>query len=269
MTADKPSMSPPVSPLAAISLKLVGGVTIVSSILDFLILLIPPQLSNSQWQLSVTTQIVDRGIVPLVGIALLLTGFWVDRTVGRGRQSNNLLTDLRFWSCLLASLLGLIFLIMTFLHVNNVRLAARGSLANLEQRASEVSTERIAQIDQQIAQLDAEKARQRELLTQLFQNEEQLQQAISTGQLPEDILQFRDDPEALNAFLDQRFQQIQQQLEATRQELETEIGRGREDSEAQIRQTAIKSAIRTSTSSFLLAIGYAVVGWIGLRRLIR
>ncbi|MEM9005690.1 MAG: HpsJ family protein [Cyanobacteria bacterium P01_F01_bin.86] len=267
MTVDKPSSSPTVSPLAAISLKLVGGVIIVSSIVDFLILLLPPDLLNSQWQLNVTTQIVDRGIVPLVGIALLLTGFWIERSVGRSKLPSSLLRDLRFWACALASILGFVFLIMTFLHINNVRLAAQGSLANLEQQANDASAETIAQIDEQLAQLEGAQTQQQNQLAQLFQNESLLQQAIDSGQLPDEVLRFKDDPAALDEFLSQRAGEARQQLETMRQERETQIGTRREELRGRIRQEAVKSAARTSISSFLLAIGYVVVGWTGLRRL--
>ena len=75
MTSDSVVTNPTKSPLAAIALKLVGLVTIISALLDYLILVIPPDFANPQWQLATTTQLVDRGIVPLVGIALILTGF--------------------------------------------------------------------------------------------------------------------------------------------------------------------------------------------------
>jgi hypothetical protein len=254
MTADKTFTSSSVSPLAAIALKLVGIVTILSALLDFLILLIPPDFLNSQWQLSTTTQIVDRGIVPLVGIALLLAGFWIERTSGQGRPAGNLFGDLRFWACLVASILGLVFLLLTFLHVNNVRITSREALAQVEREANQATT----QLEQR---LQGEVSQQQSQLQLLFQDEALLQQAIEAGQLPQDILQFRDDPAALDEFLNQR-------VGEARQQIETEIGTRREDARARIRQEAVKSATRISVSSLLLAIAYIVIGWTGLRRLL-
>lgn len=253
MTADKPLSSSTASPLAAISLKLVGIVTILSSLLDFLILLLPPDLLNPQWQLNVTTQIVDRGIVPFVGIALLLAGFWIDRSVGKSGQPANLLFDLRFWSCLVASVLGLVFLLLAFLHINNVRITARDALGRVEQEASQATT----QLEQR---LEGELSQQQNQLELLLQDDDRLQQAITSGQVSEDLLQFKDDPGALDQFLDQRAGEA-------RQRIETEIGTRREDARKRVRQEAIKSGIRISFSSLLLAIGYTVVGWTGLRRL--
>jgi hypothetical protein len=252
MSADK-SIGSPLSPLAAIALKLVGVITILSSVLDYIILTVPPNFLNPQWQLNVTSQLVDRGIVPLIGITLLLTGFWLDQSSGRSPRQGNLLTDLRFWSCALGSLLGFIFLILTFLHINNVRITSQQALAQVSREAGEAST----QLEQR---LTGELSQQQNQLNLLFQDDALLQQAIQSGQLPEEVLQFRDNPEGLNEFLNQRAGEA-------RTRIETEIGTRREEAEKQIRQEAFKSAIRISLSSLLLAVGYTIVGWTGLRRL--
>jgi hypothetical protein len=253
MTADNSLSGSAVSPLAAIALKLVGVVTILSALLDFIVLLVPPDFGNPQWLLNTTTQIVDRGIVPLVGIALLLAGFWVERNAGKSSQGGSLLTDLRFWTCIISSVLGLIFLIFTFLHINTVRITSQEALAQVQREANQAS----AQLEQRLA---GELSQQQNQLQLLFQDEALLQQAIDAGQLPEEIQQFRDNPEGLSEFLNQRASQA-------RQEIETEIGTRREDARSQIRQEAAKSAARISISSLLMSIAYIVIGWIGLRRL--
>ncbi|MGL5062729.1 MAG: HpsJ family protein, partial [Microcoleus sp.] len=69
------------SSVAARTLKVVGIVLILSALLDSIVLSLPGETAdifNRVWQLAAATQIVDRGIMPLMGIALLLTGFWVD-----------------------------------------------------------------------------------------------------------------------------------------------------------------------------------------------
>lgn len=253
MTADKPTSTPLASPLSAISLKLVGVVTIVSALLDYIILAVPPDLLNAQWQLNFTTQVVDRGIVPLVGVALLLTGFWVDRNAGRSSQSGTLLLDLRFWACVLSSLLGLIFLVLTFLHVNNVRITSQEALAQVSRQATEAESQLEQRLQGQLSQ-------QRDQLTQLLENETLLQQAIESGQVPEELQQLQGNPEALDQFIGERAKEAQQRLQS-------EIANRQEEARQQVRQEAIKSAIRISISSLLLAIGYTVIGWTGLRRL--
>jgi Skp family chaperone for outer membrane proteins len=249
------SAAPPVvSPLAAIALKVAGAIAILSALLDFLILLIPPNLTNVQWQLATTTQFVDRGIVPLVGMALLLAGFWIDSSVGRISQRKSLTGDLRFWVCALASLLGLAYLLLTLLHLNAVRLSSQQALAQVGTEASQAAS----QLQQQ---LSTELNQQQTQIGALLQNEELLAQAIQSGQVPQDIEQYRNDPEGLSQFLQQRADQAQQQIE-------TEIGTRRAEAERRVKTEAWRSGIRISVISLLLAAGYALIGWLGLKRLL-
>ncbi|HSM81007.1 MAG TPA: HpsJ family protein [Nodosilinea sp.] len=254
MTSEPAAPSLVASPLAAIALKVAGAIAILSALLDFIILLVPPNLVNTQWQLATTTQFVDRGIVPLVGMALLLTGFWLDNSVGRVAQRKTLTTDLRFWVCTLASLLGLLYLLLTLLHLNAVRLSSQQALDQVNNEASEAAS----QLQQR---LSTELSQQQTQLGALLQDEDLLAQAIQSGQLPPDIEQYRDDPAGLTEFLQQRASQAQQQIE-------TEIGTRRTEAERRVKIEARKSAFRISVISLLLAAGYSTIGWLGLRRLL-
>ena len=71
-----------ISPFTSLALKLIGVILILSSLLDYITLAIPFQPLNAEWQIGFTGQIVDRGIVPMVGIAFLLVGYWIDTSVG-------------------------------------------------------------------------------------------------------------------------------------------------------------------------------------------
>ena len=75
----------PSSAVASLTMKVVGLLLIVSSLLDYVILAIPLQLLNRQWQLGYTTQLVDRGVIPLMGVALLLLGFWIESNSGTAK----------------------------------------------------------------------------------------------------------------------------------------------------------------------------------------
>ncbi|MGI8934711.1 HpsJ family protein [Leptolyngbya sp. BC1307] len=256
MTSPPPTTIP--SPLAAISLKLVGAITILAALIDFITLLFPPEFGDRAWQLATTTQLVDRGIVPLVGIALLFTGYWIDSSLGNAPRRVSLATDPRFWVCLLACLLGLVFLLTAVLHPNNVRLQSRDAIAQVEAEAQQASSElegRLnADISQRRAQIDA-----------LLQDEDQLQAAIASDNLDEaqraQIEQFRDDPEALNEFLNSQVGEAQTQLQ-------TRIGEQKQDATKRLRSEALKATIRVTLSSLLLAVGYTFIGWAGLRRLL-
>lgn len=255
MTSEPALSGATASPLAALALKAAGGVAILSALLDYLILLFPLNVTNAQWQLATITQLVDRGIVPIIGMALLLTGLWVDSRVGRAAIAKGLFTDLRFWVSALASLLGLAYLLLSLLHLSAVYLSSQTTLEQVNAEAGQAA----AQLDQQIA---AQLSQQRPQLEALLDNEELLNQAIQSGQLPSDFQQYQNNPEGLNQFL-------QQQVEQNRQRIESEIGTRRAEAERRVKTEAWKSALRTSITSLLLAVGYTLIGWTGLRRILR
>ena len=242
------------SPLAALSLKLVGIVTILASLLDFIVLLLPLELLNRQWQIATTTQLVDRGIVPLVGVTLILTGEWIESYVSTAARRRNLLTDSRFWASALSTLLGLVFLMLAFLHPGNVFSTRSQALEQINSEASQAT-----------AQLEERFSQQRNELEARLNNESELQQAIESGQVPQEqipiLQQLQDNPEGVNQFLDQ-------QLGTARQQVQTEIGSRRQEAEKRVNREAWESIFRIVLSSLMLAIGYSVIGWTGLRRLL-
>ena len=246
------------SPLAAISLKLVGAITIAAALIDFLTLLFPPDFGNRAWQLATVTSLVDRGIVPLVGIALLFTGYWIDTSIGRSSRRSSLAMDARFWTCLLACILGLLFAILTPVHMNNVRLQSQEALTQVSSEATEATN----QLDQR---LNAEVTQQRDRIISLLSNPEQIEQLIASGEVTAEqaaqIRQFEDNPNSLDEFLTGQASEL-------RTRLETEIGSRREEAAQRVRAEATKVSIRISLSSLLLAVGYIGIGLSGLRRLI-
>lgn len=264
MTSSQPKPTPPTSPpqipspLAATSLKLVGAITILAALIDFLTLLFPPEFGNRAWQLATTTQLVDRGIVPLVGIALLFTGYWIDSSLGRTSRRVSLATDARFWTCLLSCLLGLIFLMTTVLHPNNVRIQSKEALEQVEAEATQATS----QLEER---LNADLSQRRAQIAALLQDEEQLQAAIDNGSLDEaqlaQIQNFRDNPDELESFLNSQVGEAQNQLQ-------TRIGEQQKDATERLRAEALKATLRVTLSSLLLAVGYTFIGWQGLRRLL-
>ena len=251
-----------VSPYTSLCLKLVGVVLILSALLDYLTLAIPFNALEPEWQINFTTQVVDRGVVPLVGIVFLLIGYWMDGAVGSSSTPRNL--DLRVPVFVLASVLGLLFLLLVPLHLNNLRVASTNALEQIEQGAGEAETrlqsqfdelntltqdpQRLQQLNQQIAQIDsALESGQVQGQTLPAQLRQQLQQRRARLQGLRDLAQ---NPEALEAQLNQL------QLQLREQTLERE---------SLARTEVLKQGLRIGLSSLLLAIGYIVIGWFGLR----
>ena len=252
------------SSIAARTLIIVGVIMILSSILDFLVLSFPPNIGSRGWQINLATQIVDRGIIPMVGMALLFTGYWVSSNSGLQDNSTSSILDLRFWALLLASLLGLIYLLLFPLHLNNTRIARAQAIQRIDQQASQAerqledrlgSNEFQNQIQQRRTQL-------RNQLTTLLADETRLNEALENEQLPNQVKtlleQSKDNPQVIDEFLNSQAQQLPTQLK-------TRIRSRRLELEEQANTNSFKSSIRTGISSLLLAVGYIMIGWTGLK----
>jgi hypothetical protein len=244
------------APLASRALKTVGVIIILAALLDILILPIPYRPLDRQWQIAFITQVVDRGIVPLVGLALLFTGYWIDSLVGN-LVKRKIWFNLRFWALLLASLLGLFYLLAIVLHVNNVFVVRGEALERISLEAAQAETQLGSQLDQEVQQ-------QREQIDLLMGNPELFEQALQSGQVSQEqaelLQQFQDDPNTLDEFINSRVSELETQVQ-------TEIGMRREQAEREARINAVKSALRIGIGSFLLAVGYIAVGWTGLKTL--
>ncbi|MBD2460182.1 hypothetical protein H6G89_03910 [Oscillatoria sp. FACHB-1407] len=255
MSSTKALGSRQISPTVSRALKTAGVVIILLALLDIVVLPIPFQVHERVWQINFATQVVDRGIVPLVGIALLLMGSWVDSISGLRSGDRKSPIDLGFLGLILASILGLFFILVFFLHLNNVRINNEQVLARINEEATQAET----QLD---GRLQLEVGQQRQQLEQLLANPEQLDQVLASGQLPEDqatqLREFRQNPQALDQFVERRVGELRQQFQ-------TEIGLRREQATNTAKAESLKSGLRIGLGSLLLAIGYIIVGWLGLR----
>jgi len=247
------------APLASRILKTVGIIITLSALIDFFILPIPYRLLDRQWQLAFTTQFVDRGIVPLVGLALLFVGYWIDNAVGGVDERRSGRTrDLRFWALLLASLLGLIYVLLFPLHLNNLRLNNAAAQEQINQEAEQAE----GRLDQSLATaLQQQRAQIAQLLNA---SDEQIDQAVRANQINQQqanqIREFKQNPERLEPFLQERVQEL-------RTRGQTEIRTRKEDAQATARTESIKSGLRIGLGSLVLAVGYIIIGWTGLKSL--
>ncbi len=242
--------SPASSSFTALALKIVGLVMIVSSLLDYILAIIPFNIDQREWQIAVTTQFVDRGIIPLVGIALVLLAYRVDSAASQAPQKS-LFQDLRFWLLSLASLLGLIYLLLVPLHFYNVYAQSDQAFKEINQKASQAETQLQAQT-QQVDALIKDPQRLSELEKAIASGQVQGEQLTRLQALRQQLDTFKKDPKALG-----------QQVDAAKKQ----ISKGKEEAENRAKTEALKLGLRTGLSSLFLAIGYIVVGWTGLRSL--
>ena len=250
------------SKFTSLALKTVGAILIVSSLIDYITLAIPFQPLDSQWQIAFTSQIVDRGIVPMVGIAFMLVGYWVENSVNRATANSGF--NFKVPVFILSLFMGFIFLILVPLYLNNLRLVSVDVLSQIEQEAG-VQENRISEQYEQLNVISTDPQR-----LQLLENRiREIDQALGSGQL---------EGRNLNAQQLQRLQANRQQLQSVRElaenpealeikktELQTQLLNQKKEREGRAKTETIKRGVRTGLSSFLLAIGYLVMGWFGLQ----
>ncbi len=253
-----------ISPFTSLALKLIGVILILSSLLDYITLAIPFQPLNAEWQISFTGQIVDRGIVPMVGIAFLLVGYWIDTSVGGTNKKPSF--DLRLPVFILASLMGLIFLLLVPLHLNNLRQAQSTAITQISQGANEAEN----RIKTQFDQLNALSQDPQRL--QLLDNRiQEIDTAINSGQIqgqrlnPEQVQNLNQTKQQLQNF--RELAKNPEALEARLNELQTQLRDQKLERENRAKTEAFKQGIRTGLSSLMLAVGYIAIGWLGLKKM--
>ena len=247
------------SKFTSLCLKTAGIVLISSSLIDYITLLIPFEPFNSQWQIPFTLQIVDRGIVPMVGISLLLVGHWIQNSLNQNSPKIGS-SPLKSAVLLLSLVLGIIFLILFPLQLFNLGEISSDAAANIEQSIGAAET----RISEQFAQLNS-LASDPQRLQQLDQNIKDIELAINNKEFQgqklnsQQLQGLEENKKQLESFRDlaKNPQELQTRLDESQKELQSQKGRAKIDS--------FKEGIRTALSSLFLAIGYLAIGLFGMQ----
>ncbi len=243
----QPTVSSFLTPLA---LKTAGAVLILSSLIDLIFMLwFPPEtlvLEGNRWWLYATSQLVDRGLLPLVGIAFVVAGDWIKivSTEDGGDRGNTW----RIGTFALASLLGLIFILIIPFQLITTNDFKAQDLKKIDEEATQIQ-QGIKNNLQQINALSKDKVKE-----QLTAIDKELAIGQAQGERLANL--------QLNKLLltdPQKFaQKSAQNLQVQKQKRE-----------AQVSTRMIQTGVRTSLASFLLAIAYITIGWTGLRRVLK
>jgi hypothetical protein len=250
----QPTVSSFLTPLA---LKTAGAVLILSSLIDLVFMLVfPPEnlvLEGGRWWLYATSQLVDRGLLPLVGIAFMVTGDWIK--IVSTEDGGNRGTVSRIAIYVLASLLGLIFVLIIPFQLNATNDFKAQELKKIETEVAQIEKG----IKNNLNQINAQsKDKIKEQITAI-------EKELKGGQIPPERLTnlqitksklelLLNDPKKFAAESEQNLQQLQKQKQKV---------------EAQAGERMLKTGVRTSLASVLLAIAYITIGWSGLRRVLR
>jgi flagellar biosynthesis GTPase FlhF len=256
----------------SLTLKVVGIICILSFFVDFVILLLGFSPTNKQAQIGLSTALVDRGIVPLVGLGMLFAAYWFDGAEGGDRPRG---IDLRVPALVLSSILGLMFLLIFPLHLNNVRQASTQTVKDISQQAQQAENQLNSQLsqfeaqlnnDQAKAQLEQARTQAKARFSELIKDDQKYKQALENPQLPAEqkelLKKFKANPQELDKFIDQQTNP----KEVANQRL-SQIRQRKEEAEKEAKDSAWKSGLRIGISSLLLSVGYIVIGWTGLKGL--
>ncbi|MEB3224767.1 MAG: HpsJ family protein [Synechococcus sp.] len=243
----------------SLSLKVLGAILLISSLVDYIIAAFPWMPMDNAWQINFTNQVVGQGINPLLGIVALLLSNWLDLSTGKPGQLRASITDSRFLSFIFSLILGAIFLLLIPLHLDNMQGIREEAIARIEQETQQ----REAQVQDQYSQLQA-LAQTPEAKKQIEEQLKRIDEALNSGQVPpqqiaqieaqkqqlQNYQKFVDDPAALNA----RLEELQQSVVDLQTKQRQEANR-----------TVLQEVVRTSVRSLLLGIGYLIVGWLGIQ----
>lgn len=244
-------------PIAALVLQVGGAVAIAVGLIDFLAVAFPiGDLSSRPWVIDTTRQLIDRGIVPAMGIALLFWGFWMETRTGVNRPWRR---GVGIATLILSAVMGLMFLILAPTHLLTVRAEAQDTLARItrEARAAE------EQLDSPEfkSNLQRQQATFRAQMQELLQDDARFNEFINSSQFNERQKEFmrrlKANPNDLDTVIRQRATDFPLQL----------LGRIRtrkQELESRARTTAIRLGIQTGTSGIALGVAYAAIAWLGL-----
>jgi uncharacterized protein YlxW (UPF0749 family) len=247
----------------SLCLKSVGMVLIASSLIDYLTLAIPFRPWEAQWQITFASQVVDRGIAPIVGIAFILIGDWMRSTIAS--ENSKEVLPLKLPILILSVLLGVMFLVLVPVHLLNLQAASADALTQISKKASQAETI----IGEQYAQLQ-ELANNPQRLQQLQSRIKDLDSAIASKQFqgqkltPDQIKSLQDTKQQLQTFGE--LAKNPATLKAKLDELQTQLQDEKLQRESLAKTEAIEQGVRTGLSSFMLSIGYLIIGGVGLQK---
>ncbi len=249
-------------------LTVVGLVLIFTFFLDFLVRLTSPQMSNVEVQLNLLNELLDRGVIPLIGLALIYAGFWFYRYTHSpaateatdSPKTNAAWQDPKFWTFVFASLLGLMFLLIIPFQYAKTGDVIQKALDQVDQEW----TRSKGTIDNQLNQIKLEEQQWQAI----GKDPTQLDQLLQNPQMPPQqktaLTQLKDNPQVLKQNVEARVKQLQQQQTQVSEQL---VNAEKKKAEVISRATGERTMtrLRGGIRGVLLAIAFASIGWTGLR----
>jgi hypothetical protein len=230
--------------VTSLALKTASMVLIISTLVDVIFNLLPYQFGDGKWWSQATLELVNRGLLPLVGIVFWAVGDWIETVSKDGSSRNSGIGSLGV--AILATVLGVLFFVITPFQAwsgNSAReqvvAKTKEKLAEAEAQGKKVlaSVKDTNQVKQQLAAIDA-----------------QIKEGKVQGVALEQLKAYKanlEDPNKITAQVNKELEEIRKQLQARNDQATSDMW---------------KVSIRTSLASLLLSAGYSFIGLTGLRR---
>lgn len=243
-------------PYQALILQVVGFILILGTLVDYLILAVPPNFGNSDWTSALIGEWVSRGTLPLLGLAILFLGVWFERNHLESVQWRGAPI---FGFCL-SVLFGLLFLVLAPLYFYSSGLSSAAQADQINQQATQTENQFNQLLEQQRNQVNA-----------IVSNEDQLKQlqqqinSVDNSSLSEDqqvqlkqirstLDKVKSDPKALD-----------QEVEKARTKGIEQIKQKQQEALGNIQSQLWRDRLRITVSSLLFVIGYLSIAWTGFR----
>jgi hypothetical protein len=258
-----------VTAFTVLILKLFGVIFILAALLDFVTLAFPLQAGNQQWQLSLVTGIVERGFLPMLGMALLTIGYWLDSTLKLNNPNHKESQfDLRIPAYVLAILLGLMFLLFVPLHLVTLNQVKVTAVRQIEQEAGQGQQ----QLEGFLRQLNALSQNPEVLDGQIAERERVLSTGTANGNglNQQQLAALQQETNQLKSLRDlsKNPQGFKEKVAEIQGDLESRLQDQQQKAEQQASIQALKQGLRVGLSSLMLSIGFAVFGALGMRNVI-
>lgn len=207
-------------------LRWIGYGLLIFALIDALFILIPPGFTNPEWEFQAIGNLVERVVVPLLGLGFVFFGEYYDR-----RPGEKIPIKILSWLCLLLAVLYILMLPLGLLSTLRIK-------GQLDEQAR-------VQVERGLAQLNQVETQLKTQLNQLKPEDLRrlVEQARSQG-----VTVTTDNPEALKAELLTRLNAARQQLP---QRAEQEIG--------QRKQGLYKNAVKWLLGAFLGAVLFFIL----------
>lgn len=245
-------------------LKVVGIILILGTLVDSIMLAVPPNFGNSEWTAALIGQWIARGTVPLLGLAILSLGLWFESNPSEISETTGQSKGWPKLAFFLSAFLGILFLVLAPLYFSSTGLSSKAQTDEVNQQAEQAEKQLNQTLEQQRAQVSAILSNE-DQLTQLQQQIEGINdsslsedQKTQLNQVKSTLEKVKSDPKALDQEVakarTQGIEQIQQKQAEAISKIQTDVQYDR---------------LHKIVTSLLFAIGYLAIAWTGLRRLNR